>query len=158
MGFKLKRIGDGRQKAPDTRVIELTFSANTTLAEGDAIALVYTEAGTSPYGLTVAVAKLGNETAGVAKFIVAEAATLTANTAGKVRVYDIQPDMVFEAVANEDLSSAQEGVEYLLSSGGKVTDDPTGVGSHHTYRGVILFDKTGATAQDKKVLVTFPRA
>lgn len=158
MGFKLKTIGDGRQKAPVTRVIKVTFAANTTLAEGDVIALVYTEAGTSPYGLTVAVAKLGNETAGVGKFVVAEAASLTANTEGTVRVYDIEPDMVFIATANEDLSSAQEGVEYLLSSGGKVTDDPTGVGSHHTYRGVILYDKTGATADGKKVLVKFPVA
>ena len=160
MGFKLKTIGDGRQKAPVTRVIKVTFTANTTLAEGDVLTVSYGAEGNeaASYAQTVGLAKMTHETTGIGVFVVAEAASLTANTAGTVRVFDILPDMVFVATAGADLTSCVPGIEYKLTSAGKVSDSQTGHGAHHTVRGVILCDNDGASADGKKVLVKFPVA
>lgn len=156
--FKFVKMRYGDITLPTARKVKLTFGSDTTIAKGDAIAVVYTEAGTSPYALSGALAKLTNATAGRAIFIAAEGKSFTASTAAEILVYDIYEDMVFEVEADEDLSSAQVGVEYLLSADGQLTDTPTGTGSHNTYRGVILYDNSVATAAGKPALVTFPRA
>lgn len=163
MGFKLKQIGNGREKSVETRTIPVAVAANATLtlAKDDVLAVVYTEGASSSYTITAAVAKLGHQTKGVGFFCVTKAVSYTDSGSGSsvdVTGFDIEPDMIFETVAGADLSSCVVGAEYLLNSSGKLSTSVAGMGMNNTasYRGVILYDKTGATAENKPVLVKFP--
>lgn len=161
MAFNLVKILGGRINVPEVRKVPVTFTSNTTLAKGDVVCAILSEGAASSYTQSVSYAKLTNTTEGIitAMYCVAAAATLTANTEGTIEVFDISPEMVFEIPVGASVASLKVGCEYILNSSGKLSTTLAGLGANqsHRYRGVILFDRNGADAEDKFALVTFPR-
>ncbi|MBO4284261.1 MAG: hypothetical protein J5958_06540 [Clostridia bacterium] len=159
--FKLSKILGGRINVPEIRKIPVTFGSQTVLAAGDAVVAMVTEGAASSYTQTASYAKLGHQTEGIIQsiYIVAKGITVAASTETEIEVYDVSPEMVFEVPVAATIASSKVGVEYVLNSSGKLTTTLAGVGANqsHRYRGVILFDRNGATAEDKLALVTFPR-
>ena len=167
MAFNLVKILGGRINVPEVRKVPITIDTAgdpTVLVPGDIIVAKLTEGAASSYTQSFAYEKLTNTTDTksaiiTAIYCVAVGVSLPDNTETLVDVFDVTPEMVFEVAVGASVASLKVGCEYILTSGGKLSTTLAGLGANqtHRYRGVILFDRNGADAEDKLALVTFPR-
>lgn len=165
MAFNLVKILGGRINVPEVRKVPITIDTAgdpTVLVPGDIIVAKLNEGNqAASYAQSVSYEKLTNTTEGIitAIFCVAVGVSLPDNTETLVEVFDVTPEMVFEIAVGASVASLKVGAEYILTSGGKLSTTLAGLGANqsHHYRGVILFDRNGADAEDKFALVTFPR-
>lgn len=164
MAFKLVKILGGRINVPEVRKVPITIDTAgdpTVLVPGDIIVAKLTEGAASSYTQSVSYEKLTHTTEGIitAIYCVAVGVSLPDNTETLVDVFDVSPEMVFEIAVGASVAALKVGCEYILNSSGKLSTTLAGLGANqsHRYRGVILFDRNGADAEDKFALVTFPR-